>query len=93
MWELKEHTASKLRFQVKSPHLEEGYPGNLEVEAEFELTDNDELKVVYKATTDATTPVNITNHAYWNLEGEGTSSEDLLAHSLEINAHFYNLTD
>lgn len=67
---------------MKSPHLEEGYPGNLEVTAEYELNDANELKTFYKATTDALTPVNITNHAYWNLEGEGASSEDLLAHTL-----------
>lgn len=82
LWEVKEQSAKRLVFAVKSPHLEEGYPGNLEVTAEYELNDANELKTFYKATTDALTPVNITNHAYWNLEGEGASSEDLLAHTL-----------
>lgn len=68
-----------------SEHLEEGYPGKLKVTAKFLLTEDNEIKISYKAKTDRETIVNITNHAYFNLNGSGSVSDHFMqVHSTKI---------
>jgi aldose 1-epimerase len=74
-------------FSYMSNDGEENYPGNLTVKASYELTDANELKINFNAITDAPTPVNLTNHTYWNLRGAG--SGDILNHELEIFSERY----
>ncbi len=78
-------------FSRTSPDGEEGYPGNLEVKVIFELNEDNELSIEYRAETDKPTPVNLTNHAYWNLEGEG--SPTVLNHLLTLNSSSFLPTD
>ncbi|MEA2119653.1 aldose epimerase family protein [Halovibrio sp. HP20-50] len=77
-----EGTGLVLRYT--SEDGEEGYPGRLETEVTYTLTDADELMVDYRATTDKATPINLTQHSYFNLKGGG--SDSILDHHLMINA-------
>jgi aldose 1-epimerase len=73
-------------FTHESPNGDEGYPGKLNVTTTYTLTNDNELKMEYAATTDAPTVVNLTNHSYWNLTG---AARDVLDHELLLNADRY----
>ncbi|MBP7053164.1 MAG: galactose mutarotase [Phycisphaerae bacterium] len=95
VWKQEEVTASEDRAWVRLSYLskdgEEGYPGNLQCRVTYTLTNDDELRIDYEAETDKKTVVNLTNHAYWNLAGQGNG--DVLGHELMINANRFTVVD
>jgi aldose 1-epimerase len=78
-------------FQHTSPDGDEGYPGTLRVSVSYSLNPSNELVVEYRAIADRATPVNLSQHSYFNLAGEGRG--DILGHVLEINADRYTPVD
>ncbi len=87
--EFKTDSAVGIKFHRLSKDGEEGYPGNLDVTVTYTLNDNNTLVFDYTATTDKTTPVNLTQHSYFNLAGGG----DIKSHELMISASKYNVVD
>lgn len=84
VWNVDSIDDNSIVFSYLSPDMEEGFPGNLDVKVRFTVTKENELKIDYEATTDKTTVINLTNHAFFNLNGEG--SGDVLNHRLQIYA-------
>lgn len=91
VWDIVAETSSEVTLRYISPDGEEGYPGTLSVDVTYKLTDENELCIDYKATTDKSTVINLTNHAYFNLSGDGDPS--VHDHVLELAAKHYLPTD
>jgi len=90
--EFKTKTGRGVRFTYTSPDGEEGYPGKLKVTVNFSLNNkSNSLRIAYRAETDKATPVNLTNHAYFNLAGAG--ADTAMDHRLTVNADQYTPTD
>lgn len=88
MWRAEPFTrddAVGVTFTRSSPHGEDGYPGKLDVTVVYELDNDNALSLRYHAVTDQATPINLTNHSYFNLAGQGT----ILGHEVAINADRY----
>lgn len=91
IWTASDVTGSSLVLSYTSPDGEEGYPGTLEVSVTYTLTESNELRIDYVATTDALTVVNLSNHSYFNLAGEGSGA--IFDHELMLNAPKYTPVD
>ena len=89
-------TANKINDQTivltySSPDMEQGFPGNLEVKVTYSVTSEQAIKMEYEATTDQPTVVNLTNHAFFNLNGEGSGT--ILNHLVQFNANLFTPVD
>ena len=91
VWDAKQLGDTVLELQYVSKDMEEGFPGNLNVKVTYTLTDANELKIDYEATTDKKTVVNLTNHAFFNLNGQGSGT--INNHTLMIDADHYTPVD
>ena len=89
VWSAKQLSPQSLELSYLSKDGEEGYPGNLSATVTYTLTDAHELRIEYSATTDKETVVNLTNHSYFNLAGEG----DILGHQVVIHADRFTPVD
>ncbi|GAA4329727.1 aldose epimerase family protein [Flaviaesturariibacter amylovorans] len=91
VWDVVSASERELVLQYISPDGEEGYPGTLSLTVHYRLADDDRLEIHFLANTDAATVLNVTNHAYWNLNGQG--SGPVLEHELFINAGHFTPVD
>ncbi|QNR86172.1 galactose mutarotase [Pedobacter riviphilus] len=91
VWDASRPNANTLVLHYLSKDGDENFPGNLDVKVTYTLTDDNELKMDYEAKTDKTTVVNLTNHAFFNLNGEG--SGEILNHEVQIYADEYTPVD
>ncbi|TJZ63223.1 galactose mutarotase [Sphingobacterium olei] len=85
-WTLVNLTKSVVEMKITSPDGEEGYPGALTVSVKYELLETNTLSIKYTATSDQTTIVNLTNHSYFNLSGDGRLIDN---HEIKVNASYY----
>ncbi len=90
-WEVKNITKNSISLSYFSAHLEEGFPGNLAVSVNFKLTETNEIVINYSAQADEKTVINLTNHAYFNLNGH--SAGLCTQHLLKINAQNFTPTN
>jgi len=94
VWDVEEFISEEgvgVKLHYLSKDGEEGYPGNLNIKVCYTLTNKNELKIEYTATTDKATPINLSHHSYFNLAG--TSGKDILNHKLWIDADKYTVVD
>ena len=91
VWDAKKIDDQTLELTYLSKDMEEGFPGNLHIKVTYSLTDDNAFKCSYEATTDKITVVNLTNHAYFNLNGEGSGT--ILNHLVQLNAKRYTPVD
>jgi len=91
VWDYEQIDEQSVELSYLSPDGEEGFPGNLQVKVRFTVTEENELKLTYRASTDKPTVINFTNHAFFNLAGEGNG--DILDHRLLVNADLYTPVD
>jgi aldose 1-epimerase len=91
VWTVKSVSQQELVLELFSPDGEEGYPGNLTITCTYILSDDNEIKMHYEATTDKATIIGLTNHSYFNLKGAGNGT--IKDHTLQINADFYTVLD
>ena len=91
VWDARKINNQTLELSYLAKDMEEGFPGNLKVKVVYTLTDDNALKITYDATTDKKTVVNLTNHAFFNLNGAGSGT--ILNHLVKINASKYTPVD
>ena len=91
VWDAVKTNENTLVFSYVSPDGEQGFPGNLKVKVTYTIADDNSVKMEYEATTDKTTVVNLTNHAFFNLNGEGNGT--ILNHELQIYANEFTPVD
>lgn len=87
IWDVQEVSAQKITFSYMSADGEQGFPGNMHVRVTYTLTDENEVIISYEADTDKTTIANMTNHAYFNLDGHSSGSME--EQELQIKAAYY----
>lgn len=87
IWKVREHTKDSVTFTLASAHLDQGFPGNLTVDVTYQVTEDNTMRISYHGVPDRKTVINMTNHCYFNLNGQ--ESGDVLGQELMIHASHY----
>lgn len=87
IWTVEEVTEQAITLSLFSPHMDQGYPGNVTIYVTYTLTEENEVCIEYKAVPDADTLINLTNHSYFNLDGHDSGT--VLGQKVWINAEYY----
>lgn len=87
MWCVEKYTDDSITFSLESPHMDQGYPGNLKMYITYKITSDSSFEILYEATPDMDTIINVTNHSYFNLNGEGTGNIE--NHKVVLYADYY----
>lgn len=93
VWDVVQADSQTLKLSYLSKDGEEGFPGNLKTELTYHLSDDNAFEISYRATTDKTTIVNLTQHSFFNLAGQGNPTSSICDNILTINADFYTPMD
>ena len=93
VWTAIDTQLQSVRLEYVSRDGDEGYPGTLTAQVNYRLTDANELWIEYRAEADQATPVNLTNHTYWNLSGAGPNCSSVLDHELQLECAAYLAVD
>ena len=91
IWNVGEKTDSKIEFVLHSPDGDQGYPGTLDMHITYELTEDNELRLIYDAVPDQDTIINMTNHSYFNLDGH--DSGNVLKELVTLDADYFTRAD
>ncbi|MFR6512981.1 MAG: aldose epimerase family protein [Ruminococcus sp.] len=91
IWNVGEKTDSKIEFVLHSPDGDQGYPGTLDMHVTYELTEDNELRLIYDAVPDQDTIINMTNHSYFNLDGH--DSGNVLKELVTLDADYFTRAD
>ena len=90
MYKAEVNDDSSVSLIRRSPDMEQGFPGNLDMKVTYKLTDDNELYIIYDAVSDKDTILNVTNHTYFNLDGQASGSIE--NHTVQLNASFFTPT-
>lgn len=91
VWEVKRMTGDSITFSLTSPHMDQGYPGNVEVEVTYTLKEENAVKIAYYAVPDQDTVINLTNHSFFNLNGHDSGS--ILEQEVWVDADAFTRSD
>ena len=91
LWDVKEVNENSIVFSLHSPHMDQGFPGNFDVDVTYTLTEENEIQISYQGAADAETIINMTNHSYFNLNGH--ASGNILDHELWMDADAFTMAD
>ncbi len=91
IWNVKEVKENGITFSLHSPHMDQGFPGALDIEVTYTLTDDNAIEIAYYGVPDQDTIVNYTNHSYFNLNGHASGS--VLEHELWMDADAFTMAD
>lgn len=91
VWTVEAQTDSSITFGLESPHMDQGFPGNLKLLVTYKIMSEDTFGIFYEAVSDKDTIINLTNHSYFNLNGEGAGS--ILNHTVTLHGEYFTPTN